>query len=176
MDQVFCVRRLLEERVEFGLPVAVAALDFSAAYDSVDREVLWRVLELEGVGHGMLRVLRALGERTRCRVKVEGQCSEGFEVKSGVRQGSVLSPLLFGVVMDWVMRKAVGEGGEGVLVAPGTRVSDLDFADDVLLVGESLDVLRKAVEAVEREGAVFGLRLNPAKTKWMGSPGVGRES
>ena len=85
----------------------------------------------------------------------------------------VLSPLVFGVVMDWVMRKAVGEGGEGVLVAPGTRVSDLDFADDVLLVGESLDMLRRAVETVEMEGAVFGLRLNLAKTKWMGSPGVG---
>ena len=87
----------------------------------------------------MLRVLRALGEKTRCKVKVEGQCSEGFEVKSGVRQGSVLSPLLFGVVMDWVMKKVVGEGEEGVIVAPGLRVANLDFADDVLLVGRCSD-------------------------------------
>ena len=69
MDQIFCMRRLLEERAEFGLPVAVAALDFSAAYDAVDKERLWKVLEL---GVGQRNVARVEGLRREDKMQGEG--------------------------------------------------------------------------------------------------------
>ena len=69
-DQVFSLRRVLEERRERGLPTVAVALDFSAAYDSVDRESLWRVLAAEGMGPRTLALLRELGGETESAVRV----------------------------------------------------------------------------------------------------------
>ena len=153
----------------------VVALDFSAAYDSVDRESLWKVLEAEGMGPRTLAVLRALGEGTESAVKVGGKLSSWFRVEEGVRQGSVLSPVLFGALMDWVLREALGplsDRGVGLAVGEGDRMVDLDFADDVFLVASSLADVEEAVAAVETVGGRVGLRLNPGKTVWMADEAV----
>ena len=167
-EQVFALRLMLQERAEWGLPVAVVALDFKAAYDSVDRGSLWRVLEAEGMGPSTLAVLRSLGEKTEAAVRVGGKVGEWFPVERGVRQGSVVSPVLFGAVMDWLMRRAISEvEGVGVVLGGGPRLADLDYADDVLGVAESVEALQRLVDAVDRVGRRIGMELNPKKVEWM---------
>jgi len=168
-DQIFALRELMAGRDQWGLPLVAVALDFSSAYDSVDRDSLWEVLRGEGMGPRTLRVIQAMYRGTSVRVRAGGGESEAFSVDKGVKQGSVLSPVLFVALMDRVLAGALGEGsGCGFFPAVGS-VLDLDFADDVLLVGASVGEVQKGVAGVEREGAKYGLRLNPKKTVWVGN-------
>ena len=109
-----------------------AFINFAKAYDKVDREKLWSCLQSVGVNGRFLRFLQALYEGSMCRVKVNGQVSDDFEVNNGLRQGCVLSPLLFSLYINGAVKKLKEErcgvecGGETI---PG-----LLFADDTCLV------------------------------------------
>ena len=73
-------------------------IDLQQAYDSVDRELLWVVLARFGVAENMLTVIRQFHEGMRARVCTDdGEHSEWFDVTQGLRQGCVLSPLLFNI-------------------------------------------------------------------------------
>jgi hypothetical protein len=86
----------------------------------------------------------------------------------------VVSPVLFGALMDWLLGVALDGLGEdvGVAVGRGERLVDLDFADDVLLLAASVRGAEVAVAAVEAVGERVGLKLNPRKTVWVAGPGV----
>ena len=71
-------------------------IDLQKAYDSVDRELLWVVLVRFGVPEKMLTVIRQFHEGMRARVRTD-EHSEWFDVTQGLRQGCVLSPLLFNI-------------------------------------------------------------------------------
>ena len=71
-------------------------IDLQKAYDSVDRELLWEVLTRFGVPAKILKVIRQFHDGMRARVRTDdGEYSEWFDVTQGLRQGCVLSPLLF---------------------------------------------------------------------------------
>ena len=72
-----------------------AFIDFCKAYDSVDRNKLWRCLEDLGLQGRLAEFLRAAYAELKCEVKVGEKYSEPFSVKNGLRQGCILSPLLF---------------------------------------------------------------------------------
>ena len=78
----------------------MAFIDFSKAYDRVNREQLWRCLEGLGIGGSFLQFWRALYNGTSCRVKVDNKQSDEFSVTSGLTQGCVLSPLLFSLYIN----------------------------------------------------------------------------
>jgi len=70
-------------------------------------------------------------------VKTEDGFTEFFDIITGVRQGCILSPFLFLLVIDFVMRKAVSEPNMGIQWTDSTRLTDLDFADDMSLLAQS---------------------------------------
>ena len=81
-------------------------IDLQKAYDSVDRELLWVVLARFGVPEKMLTVIRQFHEGMRARVGTDdGEHSEWFDITQGLRQGCVLSPLLFKIFFAAVTRR-----------------------------------------------------------------------
>ncbi len=81
-------------------------------YDRVDWLALWDVLKIYGVGGKLLRAVKSFYEETSACVKISGQTSEHFEIKVDLRQGCVMSPWLFNIYMDGVMREVKGKVGE----------------------------------------------------------------
>jgi len=71
-----------------------------------------------------------------CCVKTTTGCTDFFEIVSGVRQGCILSPFLFIIVIDYIMRKAMDQPGLGIGWKDDKRLTDFDFADDIALVAE----------------------------------------
>ena len=99
MDILFVVRRLQELGRARRISLYTCFINLQRAYDSVDRELLlWAVLALFGVPEKMLIIIRQFHEDVRARVRTDdGEQSEWFDVTQGLRQGCVLSPLLFNV-------------------------------------------------------------------------------
>ena len=97
-DMMFTVRRLQELGRKARLPLFLRFVDLQKAYDSVDRTLLWQVLACFGVQSQMIEVIRQFHDGMRvCLRNDDSRCSEWFEVAQGLRQGCVLSPLLFNV-------------------------------------------------------------------------------
>ena len=104
-DMLF-VRRLQELGRARKILLYMYFIDLQKAYDSVDRELLWVVLARFGVPEKMLTVIRQFHEGMRARVGTDdGEHSEWFDITQGLRQGCVLSPLLFKIFFAAVTRR-----------------------------------------------------------------------
>ena len=171
IDNISNLRQILERRAKWSQETLVSFLDYSAAFDSVDRESLWLLLKVAGVPERLTELIRHMYEDSVCMVKVSGQLSQPFEVSTGVRQGDVLSPLLFLQAVDWVMVKAA-QDTDGVTAGMGIRVSHLEYADDVAALAESLGALQDQINRIQSRSGSLGLKLNPSKCEWIASHSV----
>ena len=152
----------------FQLDVSFPFVDFRNAFDSVDREMMYKIMKHYGLPQKIVNVLRNSCEGFKCCIKAEGQI---FDVKTGVRQDDVWSPILFGLVINYALANSV----QGVIDI-GRCVADLDFADDVALLGVSDSEVQARLHRIEFLAEAVGLMINVGKTKNMGvkceNPGV----
>ena len=134
----------------------MAFVDLEKAFDRVPRKVIWWALRKLGVDEWIVHLVQGMYSNARSRVRVGEGYSEEFEVKVGVHQGSVLSPLLFIIVLEALSRE----------FRCGVPWEDL-YADDLVIIAESLEeCVRRLLtwkEAMEEKG----LRVNAGKTKIM---------
>lgn len=150
-------------------------IDLKAAYDTVRREDLWLAVEEYGATSKLCRLIKSLYSGTQASVRVDGELTEWFEVKTGLRQGCLLSPTLFNVFIDRVVRKALAGMSGGIRVEyrlPGGRVHlgdrisgsvmllDLLYADDMVIICESSEALKEATQEA-------GLTISVKKTKYL---------
>ena len=155
VDAIFAVRQLMEKHERVGKEIFMVFIDLEKAFDRVPREVIWWALRKKGVPEPEVRAVMEMYREAMTAVQVEGQLSEWFGVKVGVHQGSVLSPLLFAIVMDALTEDL------------GKNMREFLYADDVVILGDSWeDVGEKYVrwkEALESKG----LKVSVGKTKAM---------
>jgi hypothetical protein len=112
-DQIATLRIFAEQSIEWNSAFYITFVDYEKIFDSLDRETLWKLLKHYGVPEKVTNLLRR-HEKMSCRIIHEGQFTEPFEVETGVRQGSLLSPFLFQLAVDWIMRTTTEGGGKGV--------------------------------------------------------------
>ncbi len=89
-----------------------------------------------------------------------------FENRSGVRQGCALSPTLFNYIIDWILRQAQ-QDYPGVQVGANIPVSDLAYADDIVILSSSYSGMQGLLEALHRHAAAVAMRINASKTMVM---------
>ncbi|BHF60393.1 hypothetical protein SprV_0100335800 [Sparganum proliferum] len=94
-NRVFTLRRILEFRHSYQQPTAVCFVDLAARFDSVYRESLWWIMALDGVPPKIIVMTKAYYRSTTARVPVHNNVPQPFAIQSGVRQGCILSPILF---------------------------------------------------------------------------------
>ncbi|KAI8496011.1 hypothetical protein Bbelb_264270 [Branchiostoma belcheri] len=155
-DAIFIVRQLQEKFINAKKPLYFAFVDLEKAFDRVPREVLWWVLRSLGVEEWAVKVIQAMYTNARSRVRVNGQYSEEFGVGVGVHQGSVLSPLLFILVLEALSR----EFRTGL-------PWELLYADDLVVIADSLEECIARLKAWKLNMESKGLRVNMKKTKIM---------
>uniref|UniRef100_A0A3P9JM39 ribonuclease H n=1 Tax=Oryzias latipes TaxID=8090 RepID=A0A3P9JM39_ORYLA len=172
VDQVFVVRQVCEKFLAKGRKVFWAFMDLEKAYDRIDREALWVVLSMYGIDGSLLEGVKSFYRNSRACVRVGNSISEWFPVRVGLRQGCVMSPWLFNVYMDGVV-KEVNERvlGTGVSMmntdSSEWSVNQLLFADDTALVADSEESLARLVEEFGRVCDRMKLRVNVEKSKVM---------
>ena len=104
-DAIFVVRQLQERYLAANKRLYMAFVDLEKAFDRVPRKVIWWALRKLGVDEWIVRLVQGMYSNARSRVRVGEGYSEEFEVKVGVHQGSVLSPLLFIIVLEALSRE-----------------------------------------------------------------------
>jgi len=114
---------------------------------------------------GIIVIIQNLYEEGQSSVKWNGAIGEWFTVMTGVRQGCILSPLLFALIMDWIMKTALSDLDVGLEWIHGSRLCDLDYADDIVLLDSSHERMQKMTTAVEHRRGKLGLHMNVDKCK-----------
>lgn len=161
-DQLFLLQQIVEKAWEFAQPVYISFVDLEKAYDRVDRRLMWEILEEYGVDRHLIGAISSLYSDSMSYVRILGRKSEPFRVGAGLRQGCVLSPLLFIIYMDRIGRRSLGQ--ERVTIGSAS-VSHLLFADDLAILAPSQSDLRRALERFSLECEAASMRINVAKTE-----------
>ncbi|VDP12047.1 unnamed protein product [Heligmosomoides polygyrus] len=163
---MFTLRHVIEQYMEFRTQLLINFVDFRKAFDSTHRESLWSILRIYGIPQPFV-VFTKLHKNSSCCVRTNAMHTTFFEVVTGVRQGCVLSPLLFNVALDFIMRKSMKGDETGIKWSRTHRLADLDFADDVAIIAENNGLLQQATTNLANKAKKIGLRLNPDKSKVM---------
>nr|KAG5714060.1 hypothetical protein BaRGS_020388 [Batillaria attramentaria] len=120
-----------------------------------------------GVPGKIISLIQCTYQDMSCRIGHAGQLSESFEVKTGVRQGCLLSPFLFLLVIDWIMKTTTAGRKNGIQWTLWTQLDDLDFADDLALLSHSHSQMQDKTTCLEATSAGTGLKINRKKTELM---------
>ena len=162
-DLIFILRLMVEESREWNKKLYLLFIDFEKAFDSVDRDTSWKILKYYGVPDKLVKIIIAIYEDSECCVRTENGDTRFFKIMSGVKQGCVLKPFLFVIVMDYILRQS---SGIGVKIS-SRQISDLDFTDDVVLLEEAKLRLQLLLDAIDEKAEKMGLAVNVSKTKSM---------
>ena len=168
-DHLLTFAIVQEKSKEFQLPFWVATLDFKKAFDTVSHQSLWKALRAHGVPEAYIDLIAHMyADQTAC-VKTDVR-SKTFTISRGTKQGDPLSSLLFNCLSEFVFNQfqtkwADRRYGIHLAVHEHGGLTDLRFADDVLLLATSLKQLKSMISDVIGAAQPTGLEIHPGKTK-----------
>lgn len=164
-EQIVNVRQIIEKCREFNISMLMCFVDYSKAFDCVRWECLWTILTEMGVPEHLVVLIANLYQNGSTVVKVN-VLSKPFKPQKGVRQGCILSPILFNIYGEYIMRRALEDWDGGISIG-GRKINNLSYADDTTLIASSEEELARLLSRVEKESELVGLTINKAKTKIM---------
>lgn len=165
-EQIFILRNIIEQCNEYNIKNYINFVDFKKAFDSVHRETVWKIMAHYGIPQKVINITKKLYEHSSCRVRTNSGHTEYFDIVTGVRQGCILSPTLFLLTIDFVMRRATNRDDFGIEWGNG-RLTDLDFADDLAMLSTSGTTLQDMTDNLSNIASNVGLRISSEKTKVM---------
>ena len=172
-DHIANLRWMMEKAREHQRDLYMCFIDYKKAFDCVDHERLWVILRDMGVPVH-LSVMKRLYTNQEATVRTEFGETDNIDIGKGVRQGCILSPLLFNIYAENIMREALEEWESGIRIGliGGRIVTNLRYADDTILLAGTKEDLIELEERVRRASEKAGLYLNVGKTKVMTTGGI----
>lgn len=187
IDMIFSLRQLQEKCREQNQPLYVAFIDLTKAFDLVSRDGLFKILPLIGCPPKLLSIIRSFHDGMRSTVQVNGGMSSEFGVRSGVKQGCVLAPTLFGIFFSLLLKHAFKNTTDGICLHSRSdsglfniarlrsrtktrtvRIRDMLFADDAAIASHQEDGLQRLMDRFANACSLFGLTISQKKTQVMG--------
>ena len=164
-DQIASICWIIEKASEFQKNIYFCFIDYAKAFDCVDHNKLWKILQKMGLPDYLTCLLRNLYAGQEATVRTGHRTTAWFEIGKGVRQGCMLSPCLFNLYAEDIMRNAgLDEAQAGIKIA-GRTINNLRYAYDTTLMVESEEELKSLLMKVKEESEKVGLKLSIQKTK-----------
>ena len=127
---------------EFQKNIYFCFIDYDKAFDSVDHNILWKILKEMGIPDHLTCLLRNLYVGQEATVRTGHGTTDWFQTTKGVRQGCTLSPCLFNLYAEYIMRNTgLDEAQAGIKIA-GRNINNLRYTDDTTHMVESKEELR----------------------------------
>ena len=139
-------------------------VDFAKAFDSIHWDSLWRILRAYGIPSHLVEIIRSFYCNFTCSV---GDDVILFEVKTGVREGCVMSTVLFNLVVDWIMQRTTEDRNRGIRWIPFFYLEDLDYADDLALLSHTHSHIQENTRRLNIFANQVGLNISSKKTEIM---------
>ena len=105
-DQIANIRWIMEKAREFQKNIYFCFIDYAEAFDCVDHNKLWKILQEMGIPDHLTCLLRNLYAGQEATVRTGHGTTDWFKIGKGVRQGCILSPCLFNLYAEYIMRNA----------------------------------------------------------------------
>ena len=131
----------------------------------MDHNKLWKILQETGIPEHLTCLLRNLYAGQEATVRTGHGPIDWFQREKGLCQGCILSPCLFNVYVEYIMRNAGMEEAQAGIKIAGRNINNLRYADDTTLMEESEEGLKSLLMKVKEESENVGLKLNIQKTK-----------
>ena len=185
-DMIFCARQLQEKCNEQNTDLYIAFIDLQKAFDTVNRELLWTLLEKFGTPPKFLTILRKLHDGMTATVLASGERSEPFSIDVGVKQGCVIAPVIFNIFISAITllsqnaipqddKVSIQYRHDGSLFnlrrlqahtkTMTNQILELQYADDCALVAHTPLALQRSLDAVAGSYEAMGLKMNVNKTE-----------
>ena len=159
----------MEKPREFQKNIYFCFLDYAKAFDCVDHNKLWKILKEMGIADQLICLLRNLYAGQEATVRTGHVGTDWFQIGKRVRQGCILSPSLFNLYAEYIMRNAGLEETQAGIKIARRNINHLRYADDTTLMAESEEELKSLLIKVKEESEKVGLKLNIQKMKIMAS-------
>nr|VZI13062.1 unnamed protein product [Spirometra erinaceieuropaei] len=188
-DMIFAARQLQDMCQEMRTHPYSTFVDLTKAFDTVNREGLWKIMQKFGCPERFTQMVRQLHDGMMARVTDNGAVSEAFAVTNGVKQGCVLAPTLFSLMFFAMLMDAYRDERPGIRIAyrtyghllnqrrmhfqsrvSTTTVHELLFADDCALNPTSEEEMQRTMDLFSAACENFGLVINTQKTVVMHQP------
>ena len=167
-DQIANIRWIIEKAREFQKNIYFCFIDYAKAFFCVDHNKLWKIMKEMGIPDHLTCLLRNLYAGQEATVRTGHGTTHCFQIGKGVCQGCILSPCLFNLYAEYIMRNAGLEEAQAGIKTDGRNVNNLRYADDTTLMAESKE-LKSLLMKVQEESEKVSLKLNIQKTKIMAS-------
>ncbi|KAK6748620.1 hypothetical protein RB195_001315 [Necator americanus] len=164
LDHIQTVSRVIEVCREYRLPLVLTFVDYEKAFDSVETNAILSALVDQGVDASYVRTLANCYERCTTRIQLFHRPLT-IPIGKGVRQGDTISPKLFTAALQWIMKSLSWE--ERGIRVDGRFLSNLRFADDIVLFSSSTNEAETMLNELNEAGKRIGLRINRKKTQFM---------
>ena len=167
--QIANIRWIIEKAREFQKNIYFCFIDYAKAFDCVDHNKLWKILKEMGVPDHLICLLRNLYAGQEATVRTGHGKTDWLQIGKGVRKGCILSPCLFNLYAEYIMRNAGLEEAQAGIKIAGRNINNLRNADDTTLTAESEEELKGLLMKVKEKSEKVDLKLNIQKTKIMAS-------
>ena len=148
-------------------------IDYAKAFDYVDHNQLWETLKEMEIPDNLTCLLRNLYAGQEATVRTGHGTTDCFQIRKGVHQGCLLSPCLFNLYAEYIMRNSgLQEAQAGIKIA-GRNINNLKYADDTTLMAESEEELKSFFMKVKEESEKVGLKHHFMANRWRNSGNSG---
>ena len=168
-DQIANIHWIIKKAREFQKYIYFSFIDYAKTLDCVDHNKLWKILPEMGIPDCLTCLLRNLYAGQEATVKTGQGTTDWFQIGKGVHQGCILSPCLFNLYEEYIMRNTGLDEAQAGLKIAGRNNNNLRYADDTTLIAESEEELKSLFMKVKAETEKVGLKLNIQKTKIIAS-------
>ena len=160
---------IIEKAREFQKIIYFCFIDHVKAFDCVDHNKLWKIPKEIGIPGHLTCLLRNLYASQEATVRPLHGTTDWFKIGKGVRQGCILSPCLFNLYAEYIIRNAALDKSEAEIKIAGRNINNLRYADNTTLMTEREEKLKNLLMRVKEESEKTGLKLSIQKAKAMAS-------
>ena len=137
----------------------ICFIDYAKAFDCVDHNKLWKILQEMGIPDHLICLLRNLYTGQEATVRIGHGTTDWFQIGKGVYQGCILSPCLFNLYAEYIMRNAGLDKAQTEVKTAGKNINNFRYTDDTTLLAESKEELKSLLMKVKQESEKVGLKL-----------------